>query len=115
MLQLAGPEAIAGEAVIVADTRSGEFEGWVEATGTRRPLAVRAVPHFYLAVQAALAGKGCIVGPPSVLVDLIDQGRLVAPFPHMTSIGATLTAVFDPDRCKAAFVDKLLAALFQDF
>lgn len=114
-LQRAGPEGIAGEAVIVADTRSGEFESWVQVTGIARPPAVRAVPHFYLAVQAALAGKGCIVGPPSVLADLIDQGRLVAPFPEMTSNGATLTAVFDPDRCKAAFVERLLAALFQDF
>lgn len=114
-LRSAGLAGVEAEAVVVADTRTGELEGWLEAAGSRRPRTIRSVPHFYLAVQAAMAGQGCIVGPPAVLADIVDQGRLVAPFPDSVSSGATLTAVFDPGRCKPAFVDKLLEALFQDF
>lgn len=109
---LAGVEA---ETIFVADTRSGELESWIEAAGIGRPTAIRSTPHFYIAAQAAMAGQGCIIGPPRVLADIIDQGRLIAPFPDITSKGATLTAVFEPDRCKAAFVEKLLEALFRGF
>lgn len=68
-----------------------------------------------MAAQAAVAGQGCVIGPPRVLSDLIDQGRLAAPFPDIMVKGATLTATYNPERCKAAFVDALLGALFQDF
>lgn len=114
-LRETGPAGVEAETVFVADTRSGELESWVEAAGIRRPAAIRSAPHFYIAAQAAMAGQGCIIGPPRVLADTIDQGRLIAPFPDITSKGATLTAAFDPDRCKAAFVEKLLGALFQGF
>lgn len=109
---LAGVEA---ETIFSAETRNGELEGWFEAAGIKRPATIRSAPHFYIAAQAAMSGQGCIIGPPSVLRDLIDQGRLVAPFPEITSQGATLTAVFDPDRCKAGFIDKVFEALFRGF
>jgi hypothetical protein len=48
-LQLAGLAGVEAETILVAETRNGEFEGWI--------------------------------GPPNVLADIIDQGRLVAPFP----------------------------------
>lgn len=113
-LRRAGLAGVAAETILVADTRSGEFEGWIEAAGIRPPAAIRPAPHFYIASQAAMAGQGCIVGPLNVLTDIIDQGRLVAPFPEITSTGATLRAAFDPGRCTAAFVDKLLKALFRN-
>jgi LysR family glycine cleavage system transcriptional activator len=114
-LRRIGPVGLEAETVFVADTRSGELESWIEVAGIGRPASIRSAPHFYIAAQAAIAGQGCIIGPPLVLADLIEQGRLVAPFPDIMAKGATLTAVFDPDRCKTAFVEKLLRALFRGF
>ncbi|PTM40063.1 LysR substrate-binding domain-containing protein [Bosea sp. 124] len=114
-LRRTGPAGLEAETVFVADTRGGELESWIEAAGIGRPGAIRPAPHFYIAAQAAMAGQGCIIGPPLVLADLIEQGRLAAPFADITAKGATLTAVFNPDRCKAAFVEKLLRALFRGF
>lgn len=114
-LRLAGLAGVEAQTMFVADSRSGEFEGWIEAAGIGRPTKIRSVPHFYIAAQAAIAGQGCIIGPASMLADIVEQGRLIAPFPNITSTGATLTAVFDPERCKAAFVEKLVEALFRDF
>lgn len=114
-LRRTGPAGLEAETVFAADTRRGELESWIEAAGIGRPATIRPAPHFYIAAQAAMAGQGCIIGPPLVLADLVEQGRLSAPFPDITARGATLTAVFNPDRCKAAFVEKLLKALFRGF
>ncbi|SEG35947.1 LysR family transcriptional regulator [Bosea lathyri] len=115
MLRRTGPAGLQTQTVFVADTRSGELESWIEVAGIERPPAIRSTPHFYIAAQAAMAGQGCIIAPPLVLADLIEQGRLAAPFPEIVAQGATLTAVFDADRCKTAFVEKLLQALFREF
>jgi hypothetical protein len=113
-LRRPGPVGLEGETVFVSETRSGELESWIEVAGIGRPASIRSASHFYIAAQAAMAGQGCIIGPPLVLADLIEQGRLVAPFPDIMAKGATtLTAVFHPDRCKTAFVEKLLRALFR--
>ncbi|MGV6874803.1 LysR family transcriptional regulator [Pseudochelatococcus sp. B33] len=114
-LQRSGPAGIAAETVFVADTRPGELEAWLEAAGIGRPVNTRRTPHFYIAAQAAAAGHGCIVGPPLVLSDLIDAGRLTAPFPAIVADGARLTAAFDPDRCDPSLVDALLQAVFDEF
>ncbi|POR55554.1 LysR family transcriptional regulator [Bosea psychrotolerans] len=114
-LRRTGPAGLEAETVFVADTRGGELESWLAIAGIGKPATIRSTPHFYIAAQAAMAGQGCIIAPPLVLADLIEQGRLAAPFPDIISKGATLTAVFDPSRCKAAFVEKLLGALFRDF
>ncbi|KRE17644.1 hypothetical protein ASE63_00040 [Bosea sp. Root381] len=114
-MRKAGPAGVSAETVFVADTRSGELESWLEAAGIEKPAVIRTTPHFYIAAQAAMAGQGSIIAPPVVLTDLIEQGRLAAPFSDIVAQGATLTAVFDPDRCKPAFVEKLLNALFRDF
>lgn len=114
-LRRSGPSGLEAETIFVAQTRSGELERWLEAAGVARPARVRTAPHFYMVAQAAVAGQGCVIGPPHVLSDLIEQGRLVAPFPDIMATGATLTAIYDPERCKAARVDALLEALFQGF
>lgn len=114
-LNLAGLAGVEAQTIFVADTRSGELEGWIDTAGIGRPSTICSVPHFYMAAQAAMAGQGCVIGPPSVLADTIDQGRLIVPFPDIVSTGATLRAVFDPNRYKASFVEKLLQALFRGF
>lgn len=114
-LRIAGPAAVAAETIFVSATRGGELENWLELAGIEMPAAIRTTPHFYIAAQAAMAGQGCVIGPPLVLADLVAQGRLCAPFPDIISQGATLTAVFDQNRCKPAFVEKLLKALFPGF
>lgn len=114
-LRREGIDAIARETFLVARTREGELEGWLALAGIAAPAATRLTPHFYIAVEAAVADQGCLVGPPSVLADLIEQKRLAAPFPHLTSDGAALTAVFDRQVCERKTADRLLSFLFADF
>jgi LysR family glycine cleavage system transcriptional activator len=114
-LSTRGIEAVAGETFFVARTRDGELEGWLSLAGLDGVAHTKPTPHFYIAVEAAVAGQGCIVGPPSVLRELIAQGRLAAPFPWMMSRGSTLTAVFNPQICRPKTADRLLTFLFSDF
>ncbi|WP_376987825.1 hypothetical protein [Bosea sp. R86505] len=73
-MRQSGPSGPKAETILVAQTRCGERERWLEAAGMARPAQVRTAPHFFMIVQAAVAGQGCIVGPPRVLGDLIEQG-----------------------------------------
>ncbi len=114
-LRQEGVAAIAQETFLVARTRAGELEDWLAAAGIDAPVATRSTPHFYIAVEAAVADQGCVVGPPGVLADLIRQKRLELPFPHLKSDGSLLTAVFDPQVCRRKTADRLLTFLFADF
>lgn len=114
-LQGGGLGALASETFFVARTREGELEGWLSHAGLRGAVQTRSTPHFYIAVEAAAADQGCIIGPPSVLSELIAHGRLAAPFPELVSQGATLTAVFKPQICRPRTADRLLTFLFSDF
>lgn len=67
---------------IEAETRAGELAGWLEAAG-QPPQAGGALrfPHFYIALEAALAGRGALVAPIVVLQELLAKGELVEPWP----------------------------------
>lgn len=114
-LREGGLAALADETFFVSRTREGELEGWLSAAGLQRGVQTRSTPHFYIAVEAAAAGQGCIIGPPAVLSELIVQGRLATPFPELISTGSTLTAVFNPQVCRPKTADRLLTFLFGDF
>lgn len=106
-----GPAAIAGEEFLVAETRGGEFEAWMRAAGCGEAHPPRRYPHFYIALEAALAGHGSIIGPTLVVADLLRQGRLTTPFPDVAITGATLHAAFNPATCDHRTADALLAWL----
>lgn len=109
-----GLAAVAGEECLTAETRAGELEAWMRAAGCERLHPPRRYPHFYIALEGALAGHGSIVGPTLVAADLLRQGRLTAPFPDISITGATLNAAFNPATCDHRTAEALLAWLGEE-
>lgn len=66
---------------IHAATRPGAWDQWNVST-SRRPVPGPSVTfeHFFLSIQAAVAGLGVAIGPRPLVIDDLDSGRLVAPF-----------------------------------
>jgi DNA-binding transcriptional LysR family regulator len=55
--------------------------------------------HFYLALQAAVAGLGVAIGPYALVHDDLEQGQLVAPFGFVPDgTGYHLLSVRPPDQ-----------------
>lgn len=77
--------------LVTADTRPGELDGWLDAAGFDASGAGDAehYPHNYIALEAALAGRGAMVAPLEVVAKLIAEGRLVNVFPERTLPGKT--------------------------
>ncbi|MDB5522969.1 MAG: LysR family transcriptional regulator [Rhizobium sp.] len=102
--------------LLCAATRQGELDAWLEAAGLgRMPPKVTTYPHFYVALEAALAGGGPLVCPLEILGDLLAKGELIEPWPHIRVAGPTYAAVYDTGspHAKSAqtFVGWLSAAL----
>jgi len=66
---------------IHAATRRDAWDKWHVSTN-RRPLPGRslAFEHFFLSIQAAVAGLGVAIGPRPLVLDDLESGSLVAPF-----------------------------------
>jgi LysR family transcriptional regulator, glycine cleavage system transcriptional activator len=99
-LAAGGVAALADEAIVVSDTRPGEMDSWLTATGL--PLrherwTWRRFGHFHTVIQAALTGQGVMAGPTEILADKIRAGVLVAPFPGITITGPRHIAFINPD------------------
>jgi LysR family glycine cleavage system transcriptional activator len=107
-LAAAGLVGLAGETLLTAATRRGEVEAWFALAGVAPPAEVRRLPHFYLAIEAALADQGVIVGPPWLATDL-HHDRLIMPFPDRVALGTTLVGIRDPSRGDAAVHERLLS------
>lgn len=107
-LAAAGLAGLAGETLLTASTRRGETEAWFAVAGVAPPTEVRRLPHFYLAIEAALADQGVIVGPPWLATDL-HHDRLIIPFPDRVALGTALVGIRDPSRGDAAVHERLLA------
>jgi len=82
--------------VLRATTRQGELEAWLRGAGlSNTPPKTTAFAHFYLALEAALAGEGPLVCPRETLGDLLAKGELVELWPHIRVSGPTYAAVYD--------------------
>ncbi|MGV3549296.1 LysR substrate-binding domain-containing protein [Rhizobium sp.] len=83
--------------LLKSDTRLGELETWLLAASTSVRLASRATafPHFYIALEAALAGQGAVVAPLSVVEDLLMRGDLVEFDPRLRVKGADHIALVE--------------------
>ncbi|TBW38254.1 LysR family transcriptional regulator [Siculibacillus lacustris] len=92
-----GLAALAGETLLIARTRIGEVEAWTSAARVPAPPTLRSLPHFYLAIEAALADQGVIVGPPWLATD-VHHDRLIMPFPEIVALGTPLVGIWDPTR-----------------
>ncbi|MEX2644540.1 MAG: LysR substrate-binding domain-containing protein [Acetobacterales bacterium] len=101
--------------LLESGTRPGDLAAWLAAAGL--DLAdcpeVRSFPRFYVTLEAALDGLGCIVGPLPVLIDDVRDGRLAVPFPDIAVPGLSYVCAVDPAGDRAAevrvFVDWLTA------
>lgn len=96
-----------------ARTRPGELDRWLASAGAdpAECLDRRPFPRFYLAVEAALAGVGALVGPVQLLADELRAGRLSAPFPAVLVVGDTLGCLFDEQGERAAEARAFIAWL----
>jgi DNA-binding transcriptional LysR family regulator len=94
--RLKSPADLSSYRVLRAATRPGELEAWLEAAGlAATPPRTVAYAHFYLALEAALAGGGPLVCPRQTLGDLLAKGELVELWPHIRVTGPTYAAVYD--------------------
>lgn len=61
-------------------TRPDAWQTWAAARGQRLPdQAGKTFGHFYISLQAAVAGMGVAIGPWSLVRDDLDSGMLAAP------------------------------------
>lgn len=84
--------------LVAADTRPGELMAWLGAAGHDLDEADSAekYPHNYIALEAALAGRGAMVAPLEVVSDLLEQGRLETVLPDIILPGKVYYAGYDP-------------------
>lgn len=109
-----GVGALAEETFLVARSRDDELDPWLAAAGLDTNVNRHYHSHFYVALEAALAGAGMIVGPENLLSDLIRQGRLVVVTPSVRIDGAPLTAVYNPSTCDERTAQRLFKWLKAD-
>jgi LysR family glycine cleavage system transcriptional activator len=95
--------------LLCSATRSGELENWLAAAGIGRGIRPKVSAHFYIAIEAALAGGGLIVAPLGLCHDLIAQGRLAIPFPDIRTPGAQLTGAYNKSTCSERTAERLFA------
>ncbi|HQZ11353.1 MAG TPA: LysR substrate-binding domain-containing protein [Devosia sp.] len=77
------PADILQHRLFVSDTRKGELERWLAGAGLAdQGRKIFAFPHFYLALEAALAGGGALVCPCRTLADQFARGDLLEPWPQ---------------------------------
>ncbi|MEQ6916609.1 LysR substrate-binding domain-containing protein [Halomonas aquatica] len=80
------------------------WEPWLEKLGAEHIDARRGIgfSDYNLAVQAAIAGQGVVLGSLPILSDLVTAGLLVCPFADIveTSIGYDIVATQDAVRTK---------------
>ena len=103
----AGLDGIAAETMLVARTRAGEIEAWSAVGGAPPPAGIRRLPHFYLAIEAALADQGVIVGPPWLATD-VHHDRLLMPFPRTIAVGTPIVGVYDRSGGEGPTLERLL-------
>lgn len=75
-VDFASLESIASLPFLEAKTRPGELSSWLHAHGIKPLREAMAFPHFYIALEAALAGHGALVAPKLVVEDLLTRGDL---------------------------------------
>lgn len=98
--------------LLSAATREGELERWLNAAGVERAgLRVTTFPHFYLALEAALAGAGPLVCPRETLGDLVQRGDLIEPWPQITVPGPTYVALCRTESAGDAAVEAFMGWL----
>jgi LysR family glycine cleavage system transcriptional activator len=96
--QLWRPADILTLRLLASQTRSGELERWLDAAGlSGAGAAVTSFPHFYLALEAALAGSGALVCPRLMLADQFARGDLIEPWPQIRVPGPVFHVIWQKE------------------
>lgn len=101
---LSAPADLAGVPLLEATTRPGELARWLVAADVSVDRAADALRfgHFYIALEACLAGQGALAAPIEVVADLLARGDLVEPFPAMRVIGPEYRLGYAPAGARAS-------------
>lgn len=84
--------------LVDAATRAGELTEWFDlAFGAATPHPPKIYPHFYVALEAALAGRGGVVGPVELVAQQLEDGTLVEPRPDARIEGAAYRLGISPN------------------
>ncbi|MGW6568193.1 LysR substrate-binding domain-containing protein [Streptomyces sp. NPDC054975] len=79
--RLTAGSGVAGVTILHTSTRPRAWADWQRITRRRvDPTGEQTFEHFYLALQAAVAGVGMAIGPYALVHDDLMSGQLVAPF-----------------------------------
>lgn len=81
--RLADGTGVTDTVLLHAATRPGAWDDWRRLTGRTAAEAAQqtqTLEHFYLTVQAAVAGVGVAIAPYAVVRDDLERGQLAAPF-----------------------------------
>lgn len=109
---LSAPADVPGLRLLESATRPGELARWLVAADLPADLVAGAqrFGHFYIALEAALAGQGVIAAPMEVVGDLVARGDLIEPFPGIRVNGPDYRLGYPPAGARAA-----LAASFAEW
>jgi LysR family transcriptional regulator, glycine cleavage system transcriptional activator len=73
-------DAVIKGVILHTKTRPNAWSNWAQQSGvTLVPEHEHRFEHFYLSLQAAVAGTGVAIGPAALVADDIESGVLVAP------------------------------------
>lgn len=96
-----------------AETRPGELAGWMKAAGSGPMRAEGAIrfPHFYIALAAALAGRGALVAPITVLGELLAKEELFEPWPGIRLDGSCYKVAYAASGAQSAAAEAFVTWL----
>lgn len=99
-----------------AATRPGELLRWCHHAFDSAPAhAAKVYPHFYVAMEAALAGLGAIVAPIALMRPQLDQGLLIEPWPTLRVPGASYSVGVAPDCARRQSADAVAQAMVESW
>lgn len=79
--RLTDPAQLGGWPLLHTRTRPQAWSDWRRHARVRFPASTeQTFEHFYLALQAAVAGLGIAIGPYALVQDDLTRGQLAAPF-----------------------------------
>ncbi len=98
-------------------TPYAEWEGWLALAGVKgvKPSKGVSFNRGDLAVQAAIAGQGVALGRTPLVIDDIQEGRLVKPFKEELDMGNFYLFVCPDEYKTRPYVQKLLYWLNEEF
>lgn len=111
----AKPEALAGQTLLHDATWRDDWAAWLRHAGGAGVDSARGPVFslYSLAVAAALAGEGVLIGRERLVGPLLAEGRLVAPFPRRAPLREQLM-LLRPRRVQPELIGRVADWLLAD-